>query len=117
MKPHIQRTSFGSITIGDNTNEYDVLIRSNGEIEKRKKKLSKKVYGTSLTFSIEEAEFINEEGIQKRVIGSGQYVVLKLSGKAEQFFAVKEVSMILKIHRMPFRSFKTPKNPVLDYFM
>jgi len=47
MKPNIDQTSFGSITIEGKAFEYDVLIRLNGEIEKRKKKLSKAIYGTS----------------------------------------------------------------------
>jgi len=78
MKPFIKKTSFGSITVGDHNYEYDLLIRSNGDIEKRKKKLSKKIYGTSHTVSLEEAEFIYEEGIQKIIIGCGQYVKYSL---------------------------------------
>ena len=95
MKPFIQHTSFGSITINNQTYDCDVLIRSDGQIEKRKKKLSKKVYGTSHTLSLEEAEFVYEEGIPKIVIGSGQYGMLELSENAEEFFHGKNVSVIL----------------------
>ena len=45
MKPKINSTDFGSITVKGKTFENDILIRMNGQIEKRKKKLSKKVYG------------------------------------------------------------------------
>jgi len=47
MTPHIEQTAFGLITIEGEVREYDVLIRLDGQVKKRKKKLSKAVYGTS----------------------------------------------------------------------
>jgi hypothetical protein len=47
MKPHIDQTMFGSITVEGTPFGHDVIIRLNGQIKKRKKKLSKAVYGTS----------------------------------------------------------------------
>lgn len=95
MKPFIHYTSFGSITVGDHRYDHDILIRSNGHIEKRKKKLSKEVYGTSHTLSLDEAEFIYEDGVQKIIIGCGQYGALSLSGEAKDLFRRKQVSLIL----------------------
>ena len=43
----IERTTFGAITVDGKTYEHDVIIRLSGEVVKRKKKLSKKYYGTS----------------------------------------------------------------------
>ena len=43
----IEGTTFGNITIDGKTYEHDVIIRLSGEVVKRKKKLSKKYYGTS----------------------------------------------------------------------
>jgi hypothetical protein len=43
----IEGTTFGTITIDGRTYEHDVIIRLSGEVVKRKKKLSKKYYGTS----------------------------------------------------------------------
>jgi hypothetical protein len=51
MRPRIDRTEFGSITIEGEVVEYDVIVRLNGKVKKRKKKLSKAVYGTSHTFA------------------------------------------------------------------
>jgi hypothetical protein len=42
----IEGTTFGTITIDGKTYEHDVMIRLSGEVVKRKKKLSKKYYGT-----------------------------------------------------------------------
>lgn len=40
MKPAIDQTDFGSITIEGTLFGHDVIIRQNGEVKKRKKKLS-----------------------------------------------------------------------------
>jgi len=67
MKPRIDRTAFGSITIEGTEFEHDVLIRLNGRPEKRKKKLSKAVYGTSHIISMAEAEYVFEKGAERLI--------------------------------------------------
>ncbi|MGD8306737.1 MAG: MTH938/NDUFAF3 family protein [Ignavibacteria bacterium] len=89
MKPRIDKTSFGSITINGETFEHDILIRLNGGITKRKKKLSKKYYNTSHKISAEEAEYIHEKGVSKLLIGSGQTGMVKLSEEAAALFNEK----------------------------
>ena len=54
----IEGTTFGTITIDGQTYEHDVIIRLSGEVVKRKKKLSKKYYGTSHVLSKDEAKFV-----------------------------------------------------------
>ena len=68
----IERTAFGTITIDGKTYDHDVVIRLSGEIVKRKKKLSKKYYGTSHVLSKDEAKFVFEKGCEQLIIGSGQ---------------------------------------------
>jgi hypothetical protein len=51
MKPTINSTRLGSITIEEEKYKNDVLIRLGGEVVKRKKKLSKAIYGTSHVIS------------------------------------------------------------------
>ena len=58
----------------------------NGNVKKRKKKLSKVRYGTSHTVSVEEAEHIYDDGAEQVIVGTGQHGVLKLSEEAEGFF-------------------------------
>jgi hypothetical protein len=62
MRPRIDRTQFGSVTIGGKVYEHDVLIRLDGQVEKREKKLSKAVYGTSHTISLAEARHVYQQG-------------------------------------------------------
>jgi hypothetical protein len=86
MKPKIDKTKFGSITIAGEKYEHDILIRLNGKLEKRKKKLSKEIFGTSHIISLAEAEYIYDEGAETIIIGSGQSGMVKLSDEAAAFF-------------------------------
>jgi hypothetical protein len=95
MRPKIDSTEFGSITIEGSEFDHDVLIRLSGEIKKRKKKLSKSVFGTSHIISIEEAEYIFEKGAERLVIGSGQSGMVTLSKEASEFFKEKKIRVDL----------------------
>ena len=86
MEPIIQNTEFGSITVGGEVYEHDVVIRLSGKVKKRKKKLSKQKYGSSHTASLDEAKHILDEGAKRLIIGTGQYGTLKLSNEAEKYF-------------------------------
>lgn len=90
MKPEINSTSFGSITVKKKIFEYDILIRRDGQVEKRRKKLSKKIYKTSHKVSLAEAKYIYEKGAEKLIIGTGQTGYVELSRKAIRFFEVKD---------------------------
>ena len=85
----IESTTFGTITIDGKTHEHDVVIRLSGEIVKRKKKLSKKYYGTSHVVSKDEAKFVFERGCEQLIVGCGQMGNVHLSPEAEAYFAKK----------------------------
>jgi hypothetical protein len=92
----IESTIFGAITIDGKMYEYDVVIRLSGEVVKRKKKLSKKLYGTSHVLSNVEAKFLFEKGCDQIVIGSGQIGNVHLSPEAEAYFERKGCEVLLK---------------------
>ena len=96
MKPGISDTGFGYITIEGSKIEHDIVIRLSGEIKKRKKKLSKAVYGTSHTVSLEEAKHIYQDGAKRLIIGSGQAGVLRLSEEALDYFNKKRCEVELQ---------------------
>lgn len=95
MTPKINHTKFGSITIEGHSYAHDVLIRLDGSIEKRKKKLSKEVYGTSHTISLAEAEHFFERGTEKLIIGTGKFGRVNLSEDAAEFFESHQCVVIL----------------------
>ena len=89
MKPTLSGTGFGWIDIEGKRISHDILIRVDGEVTKRKKKLSKEIYGTSHTISLAEAEHIYQDGAQRLLIGAGQFGRVRLSPEAANFFKEK----------------------------
>ena len=67
----IQNTAFGTITMDGKTYDHDVIVRLSGEVVKRKKKLSKKYYGTSHILSKDEAKFVFEKGCEQLICWFG----------------------------------------------
>ena len=86
MEPRIDRTRFGSVTIDGEVFTHDVIIRLGGRVEKRNKKLSKAVYGTSHIISLAEAEHLYQEGVERLLIGAGQDGRVALSEEAATYF-------------------------------
>jgi hypothetical protein len=100
MKPRIDETAFGSITIEGQHFPYDVIIRRNGQVKKRKKKLSKAIYGTSHVLSLAEAKYLYEKGANHLIIGTGQQGNVTLSEDAAHYF---------KRHECRVELLRTPK--------
>lgn len=91
----IDGTAFGEITIGGKTYDHDVVVRLSGEVVKRKKKLSKKLYGTSHIVSKEEAEFVFQKGCDALILGSGQQGNAHLSPEAAAYLAEKGCDVVV----------------------
>ena len=86
MNPKLSGTGFGWIDVDGKRVSHDILIRQDGEVTKRKKSLSKEIYGTSHTISLAEAEYIYGEGARGWLIGAGQFGRVRLSPEAAEFF-------------------------------
>ena len=96
QRPQINATSFGSITVDGESYDHDIIITLEGEVKKRKKKLSKAVYGSSHTISLPEIEYVYQDDAEGIIIGSGQYGIAKLSKEALEFMAGKNCQVVLK---------------------
>lgn len=116
MKPVIEKSGFGSITVDGERFGHDVLIRLSGEVKKRKKKLSKEVHGTSHILSRLEAEHIYEKGAAKLIIGSGQDGMLTLSKEAEEYFARKRCPVVLLPTPEAVSAWNASKGAVIGLF-
>ncbi len=116
MKPHIKATSFGSITIGDSLIEHDVLIRLSGDVKKRKKKLSKAIYGTSHVISLEEAKYVYEKGAERIIIGSGQENSVTLSKEAHEYFTKKNCKVDLMATPKAVKEWNKAKGETIGLF-
>ncbi|MBN2329419.1 MAG: hypothetical protein JXR73_19920 [Candidatus Omnitrophica bacterium] len=81
----IESVRFGQITIDGKTYDHDVIIDMEGNVEKRKKKLSKKIYGTSHVVSVDEVKYFLNENAESLIIGAGQQGILTLSPEAREY--------------------------------
>ena len=116
MRPSIDGTEFGSITISGELYEHDVVIRLSGNVKKRKKKLSKAKYGTSHKVSLEEAEHIFEAGAKRLILGSGQSGSVELSDEAAQYFRKNGCSVQLLPTPQAITAWNAAKGAVIGMF-
>ena len=96
MIPAINKTSFGSITVNGTSYDHDIIITLDGEIKKRKKKLSKAVYGTSHKISRDEIRYVYQDKSEGIVIGTGQHGIAELSNEASEFIKNKHCKILLR---------------------
>ncbi len=116
MEPKIDTTEFGSITIEGKRYENDVNIRLKGDIKKRKKKLSKAIYGTSHIISLDEAKHVYEKGAEKMIIGSGQDGMVRLSDEAKDYFKNKGCKVKLSPTPEAIKKWNSSKGKVVGLF-
>jgi len=95
MKPKIKETTFGSITVGKTTYRHDIVIGLDGEVRKRKKKLSKRLFGTSHKVSLDEILAVFEKGASCLIVGTGHYDRVRLSQEAQTYLATRGCEAIL----------------------
>jgi hypothetical protein len=92
----IDATEFGAITINGKTYDHDVIIRLSGAVEKRRKRLSKDMCGTSHMVSKAEAKFVFEDGCELVIVGTGQDGNVHLSPEASSYFDKKHCRLVLQ---------------------
>ncbi len=97
MKPRIDGTAFGSITVNGTVFDHDIIIRPDGRVKKRRKRLSKAVYGTSHTISRQEAIYLYEQaaGADRLIVGSGQDGNVELSPEAAAYLKDRKCRVVL----------------------
>ncbi len=112
----IEGTTFGTITFDGKTYEHNVIIRLSGEEVKRKKKLSKKYYGTSHVLSKDEAKFVFEKGGKQLILGSGQMGNVRLSPEADVYLAKQGCKVPLQPTPEAIRAFNRSHGKTIGLF-
>jgi hypothetical protein len=116
MRPRIEHTEFGSITIAGQTYGHDVVIRLDGEVKKRKKKLSKAIYGTSHVVSLDEVRYVYEEGTELLLIGTGQSGQVRLSDEAAGYLQGRQCRVELLTTPEAMRAWNEAEGAVVGLF-
>ena len=112
----IDATDFGSITIAGKTYGRDVVVRLSDKVVKRKKKLSKRLYGTSHTVSKDEARFVYEKGCKELIFGTGQYGNAALSPEAAAFLKRKGCKVIAEPTSEAIKIYNLTRKPKVGLF-
>ena len=111
----IDDTEFGSITIAGRTYDHDVVVRLADKVVKRKKKLSKRLYGTSHTVS-EEVRFVFEKGCKELIFGTGQYDNAALSTEAAAFLKKQGCKVIAEPTPKAIKIYNLTRKPKVGLF-
>ena len=116
MKPTISDTGFGYVIIEGSRIEHDIVIRLSGKVKKRKKKLSKAVYGTSHTISLDEAKYVYQKGAERLIVGAGQYGFVELSDEAAGYFERKGCEVDLRPMKEAIQAWNEAEGAVIGLF-
>lgn len=90
MRPRLNDTWFGSITVEGTRYEHDIIIRLSGKVCKRNKQLSKAAHGTSHVISRAEIEDLHRKKAERIIIGAGQEGMVRLSDEAAAFLKARD---------------------------
>lgn len=93
MKPVIDQISFASITVDNKEFTHDIIIRLDGSVERRNKKLSKQIFGNAHKLARNEAKHLYEEDADLIIIGNGLFGELHLSQEAQDYFNEKSCQL------------------------
>lgn len=116
MEPRIDGTKFGSITVEGTTYRHDLIVGLDGQVKKRKKKLSKAIYGTSHTISLDEARYVYEEGAKQLIIGAGQHGLVRLSDEAADYLKREKCQVHLLSTPKAIRAWNEAEGAVIGLF-
>ena len=96
MKPRIDSVRFGSITVDGTRFDHDIVLMPDGRVKKRKKKISKKTYGTSHILSLAEIEkTVESASIEILIVGTGHLHRVRLSDEAAEYLAHRQCQVKL----------------------
>lgn len=92
--PFLEATTFGSVTIDGQEYQHDVIVRPDGTLVRRKKKLSRR-HGSSHLVSRREIRYVLKGGrrAEELYVGAGQHSQLDLSKKAQRYLEKRGIRL------------------------
>jgi len=116
VRPRIDQTRFGSITVEGEVYRHDLLIRLEGEVEARSNELSKAVYGTSHVISLAEAQQVYQEGAERLIVGTGLFGLTRLSEEADEYLREQGCRVNLYRIRRAIQAWNRAEGAVVGLF-
>jgi hypothetical protein len=116
VRPRIDSTRFGSITVEGQVYRHDLLICPDGEVLPRSNELSKAVYGTSHVISLDEARQVYQEGAERLIVGTGLFGLTKLSEEADAYLHGRGCRVDLYRIRRAVKAWNQSEGAVIGLF-
>jgi hypothetical protein len=110
VKPHVDSTAFGRITIEGRAYDHDVVIAPSGEIANRWTTLPNPAGSHRVT--LDDAERLLAYGAPRLVIGAGQSGLLRLSPEARTYLQQHGCEVILAPTPQAIEAFNAAAEPV-----
>jgi len=83
--PVIDAVEFGAVTVNGETLPYDIHLRADGKVRKRRKSRLRKAYGTSHLIDAEELKQVAKGEPSLLIIGGGFESLVRLTDDANEF--------------------------------
>jgi hypothetical protein len=84
---------FGEAHVGDKKHTTDLVIRANGKVRKRKKKLARELFGTSHRIGVEEVRRLCDPPPDTLVIGTGHHGMAQLDDEARAHLEAEGIAV------------------------
>ena len=116
MQPRIDAVRFGTVIVDGAVYRHDIVILPGGEIRARPKELSKRLYGTSHTISVAEAEAVWQPGVGELIVGAGFLGRVHLSAEAAAYLSERQCQTTVLPLRQAARRWNEAEGPVAGLF-
>ncbi|HAZ62020.1 MAG TPA: hypothetical protein DCZ72_00180 [Armatimonadetes bacterium] len=93
--PTVEGSQFGSILVDGKLRDRDLVVRADGEVRKRRKRLSRAKHGTAHEISIEEVKYVCRELPATFILGAGYEGLISLSRPAVRWLQKRDVQAIV----------------------
>jgi hypothetical protein len=91
--PQIGGFEVGTITVGKKTYDYDILVRVNGKVKRRKKKSAKATQDDAHVVGAKELERVCKGGPEIVFVGTGASGETTLSDEAKRFLSQRSIAL------------------------
>jgi hypothetical protein len=89
-----QENKFGMVKFDGKNYSHDIVIHTDGVVEKRNKNLSRRKYDTSHILSAEEITDLLDEEPEILIVGRGQSGMLKIGKDTAELLYTKNVKLV-----------------------
>ena len=119
-QPHVRRRALpdlewigpGEVKVNGRRKVDDFVVRDDGSVRKRRRKLSLKVHGSTHLVSVDEVKFICKGTPRVLIVGTGTDGMVEVGEDAKSWLAKKHIRLICKKSESAVKEFHETVDPV-----